>query len=1142
MTIRSLRGVSALALIIGVSGLSEALAQQATTSEQTVTTRAAGDAQGEAAASAVEQTQAAADQKSADKVIVTGSFIRTLPEDAPKPVEVYTAADLEDQGAPTMTEFIRSLTISYGDDLGFGQASPDVPQGTGFGNANLRGLGSNGTLVLMNGRRLAPWNGSYGADVNGIPTEALEAVEVLRDGASATYGAGAVGGVLNFRTRRDINAPQISLQKQIYDGSDGYYKVDFLTGWAGDSSNLLVSLSHSHEEPMLQTARAFSSLPSNVNPAQWTYTGSNPGVFRPFIGNFHTASGTVALNNTASGFIPDYRTAADCTAIGGAVTRTIQPNAVFTGTVPNTSCAFSQAPFQGLVNENDTYRAYVEYNGAISDTMEFHFDVTYNSSITPQLRIPSDPASATAVACTGCNYVLPVQVQTFTPAIGSSPTQAAGVGTGVFYRNPFVDDFMSRTGLTAGTLPSTGALYLGTLVRPLLFGGYPGTESGLREDRFERDGFIFNAGVNGEFSTDTMLGKLLNGASYDFAGQYNQYLNTYMQPDIFASRLQNALLGYGGPNCNAVDRVPTDYTSQGAFNRTVGIQSNTAPGTNGCEWFNPFASAWPVSVANNQANPQFNNSAIAGRPTGYRNSPELLDWLIGSRVAEYKLESVTFDGLITGAIPDTMLTLPGGEIGWAVGTQWRQVEGRSSTRDDVELEENMATQQCVWPDRNVRSIPAQPDQVVGQLGCASLTSAFYNGSRVNIVTTIPPYYYDTQTIAYFGELSLPVLDNLNLSLNYRREAYNGGDLTGDIWSVAAKYNVTDNLYLRYSYGTNWRADGALELDPGAQVFSTSTQSRFGSGFQVTDIVTVSDGIGPEDDRTLNVGIGWESDIFEGRVRASIDFFEIIIDGQVATTATATILNNVFGLNTAAAQGNRGVTGIPNTAAANSSGQFANCNANLIAFVSFTTPCVQGVTTAASLTSINRFQLNGPGFATNGIDYSIDFAYPLFDGTLSANLTATQNLVYKARGYAVNGTLFDAGGDRLGSANYTRTGNESREWRGNASVRWKNDVHNIGLRANYNSGVFNEAFLVGGLTPISNSPTVYSTYGVYPQDSIEYDLTYIYTAPFMQGLDLRASILNLTDEDPQPAQGRTGYYGATGNPRGRIIELGLTKKF
>lgn len=1144
MTIRTLRGVSALALLVGAPGLQLAEAQGTTApaSPQTVTT-----------------TSTTADQPGADtsdRVVVTGSLIATKPEDAPKPVEVFTAAELEQQGSPNVTEFIRSLTLSYGDDLGFGQASPDVPQGTGFGNANLRGLGSNGTLVLMNGKNLAPWNGSYGADVNTVPMEALSAVEVLKDGASATYGAGAVGGVINFTTRRDIDAPQITIQKQFYDGSDGYYKIDFLTGWVGDSSNLLFSASVSHEDAMLQTARDFSNQPFAINPAPYTLTGANPGTFQPTTSDFYTAT-TIASALTSFPGINDLpgstgaaaRTA--CEAVGGFIANTIQGNSV-QGTSANQACAFPQAPFQNLVNENDQVRAYLEYNGDISESMEFHFDVNYSKSKTLQQQVPIGPASATAIDRTfsalcssSCNYVIPTQIQTF---------NTLGAGTGAFTQNPFIADFRTRTGTSLAALPANAALYAGLNWRPFMFGGYPLEGGGLKVDTFERDSFIVNAGIKGEFTDDNLFGSFLSGINYDLSGQYNQYLNTYHQPDVFASRLQNGLLGYGGPNCNAVDRVPTDYSSAAAYNRTAGVQSDVAPGTAGCQWFNPFASAFATSIANGAANPQFNAGTIAGRPSGYANPADLMDWMIGDRVAEYKLESVTINGQLSGQVPSTLFELPGGAIGWALGMQSRQVEGRSSTRDDNEAEENMATQPCVFPDRSVVNNPAQVEPGVGTRGCPAIQGAFFSNGRVNIVNTIPPFYYDTQVWATFAEVQLPVLENLNFSASIRHEEYNGGDLIGDIYSLAGKWDVTDNLYVRSSFGTNYRADGALELDPGSQDVATAGYGRFGTGFQRQRITSVANGIGPEDDKTFNFGVGWQSDLGEGRIRASVDFFEIVIDGQIATTSDTTILNDVFGLNTVTGlpgtQNNRGVTGIPNTATNNSPGQFANCNASLISFVTFTTPCQQGVTTGANLNEVLRYQVNGPGFITNGIDYSIDFAYPMFDGTFSAQLTATNNQVYKARGYSVNNILFDGGGNRLGTANYTRTGNESRRWRANAAVRWANDTHNVSLRANYSSGTYNEAFEVGGLVPvISNiaatttiNETVNSTYGIYPKEYLDFDLNYIYTAPFIDDLELRATVLNIFDKEPSAAQGRSGYYTATGNPRGRIFEVGLTKKF
>ena len=225
----------------------------------------------------------------------------------------------------------------------------------------------------MNGKNLAPWNGSFGADVNTIPMEALQAVEVLKDGASATYGAGAVGGVINFRTRRDIDAPQISLQKQFYDGSDGYYKVDFLTGWVGDAGNLLFSASYSHEDAMLQTARDFSNQPFNINPAPWSLMGANPGQFQP---RRRTSISARRQHEALSSFpVSRVSRTGGCGGLHGHRRRRSPTSSSPTRwrltvpAVPNTSCAFPQAPFQSLVNENNQIRAYIEFNADITENM-----------------------------------------------------------------------------------------------------------------------------------------------------------------------------------------------------------------------------------------------------------------------------------------------------------------------------------------------------------------------------------------------------------------------------------------------------------------------------------------------------------------------------------------------------------------------------------------------------------------------------------------------------------------------------------------------------------------------------------------------------------------------------------------------------
>ena len=1151
MRIKTLRGASALALLIGASGFPAAFAQEAPAP----------------APQTVDQIAPATDQiGGGEKVVVTGSLIATTAEDAPKPVEVYTLDYLAAQGSPSTSDFVRSLSVTSGDDLGFGQATAEVPTGSGFANANLRGLGSSATLVLVNGRRTAAANGGFGADINMVPMEALGSVEVLKDGASATYGAGALGGVINFKTRRDIDAPQFTLEKRFYDGSDGAYEAQFLTGWVGDAGNVLLSLQYEHEDPMLASELSWNKKAFDENPSIYRLFPQNPGKYH-LSTNFLTGAPVVAAG-TFRDQRPGATGDADCTALGGFVIDQAQQG----NTTAADGCGYNRNDFTDAVQEHNGMRLYSEFNADISDTMEAHFDVSWGKNenfyrqvpLSPTSGVPSGRSTDAAIAgalsltdtrCTSsCYYVTPVQVNTY---------NAAGAATGTAFRNPFIDDFMTRTGITAAQLPNTGALYNSIFWAPGGFGGTPLDESGLRRERYHREQLVLNAGLNGTLSEEGMFG-FMAGIKYDWNGQYSQYKQENQNPDISIARLQSALLGYGGPGCNAQDRVATDYTSAASFNRTVGIQSDLAPGTAGCQWFNPFASSFATSVANGAANPQFNSGApmlAAGstaRPTGYANSRELWDWLWIDKTTEDIYESSTFEGTLSGQVPDTLFELPGGEIGWAAGTQWRQVERRSVAANDKNPnEEALLTQECPYPDPAIVNTPAQPNQDVGQRGCATATGAFFGSGRANITTRNVPAYSDSQVIALYGEVALPVLDNLNFNVSARHEEFNGGDLKGDIWSVAGKWDITDSFYARGSFSTNYRAEAALDTDPGSITFGNSAQARFANQVLPTTTGAQAD-LQPEDDSTINVGVGYvNNDLFGGRIRASLDFFEINITGQVVSTSITTILTNVFGVNnntTATdSQSNRtnplipdGQTGSPGPAIpANNAGQFADCQARLIQFVAFASGCTTGVTTAASVTNVDLFAVNGPYFVTNGIDYKIDYSHDLWGGVGSVGLEATQTLHYKQGAFDVNGVVFDGGGDRLGLTNLGNGGlaSVSQKWKGNVTLRWANDMHSVTLRGNYGAGSLDERYALGQLTAIQTVPTTqYSLYGVNPDPSLTYDLTYIYTAPFLQDLELRASVINVTDEDPTFLQVAGGYYNGSADPRGRILEIGLTKKF
>jgi iron complex outermembrane receptor protein len=143
------------------------------------------------------------------RVEITGSAIKRVDAETAVPVTVLKVDDLKAQGLTTVEQIVSTLTAN--------QSSQATAQAVGLSTGgvslvDLRGLGANKTLVLLNGRRIA--NSSFDGsapDLNMIPMATLERVEVLRDGASALYGTDAVGGVINFITRKDYQGGTFSL-------------------------------------------------------------------------------------------------------------------------------------------------------------------------------------------------------------------------------------------------------------------------------------------------------------------------------------------------------------------------------------------------------------------------------------------------------------------------------------------------------------------------------------------------------------------------------------------------------------------------------------------------------------------------------------------------------------------------------------------------------------------------------------------------------------------------------------------------------------------------------------------------------------------------------------------------------------------
>jgi iron complex outermembrane recepter protein len=196
------------------------------------------------------QAQPATDKL--EKVIVTGSSIKRLQAEGSLPVQVFSRTELERAGIATTEQLISQLNIN-GNGLDNLASNADVVAGAARGNngatsANLRGQGSNATLILLNGRRVAAHGLNGGTvDLNQIPFAAIERVEVLKDGASAIYGTDAIGGVINFILRNNFDGVSVSSLFDVPQEKGGQiYGASVTAGFgnlATNGFNLMASLS-----------------------------------------------------------------------------------------------------------------------------------------------------------------------------------------------------------------------------------------------------------------------------------------------------------------------------------------------------------------------------------------------------------------------------------------------------------------------------------------------------------------------------------------------------------------------------------------------------------------------------------------------------------------------------------------------------------------------------------------------------------------------------------------------------------------------------------------------------------------------------------------------------------------------------------
>ena len=242
------------------------------------------------AAAAVAQEQPSGPPPELEQIFVTGSRIARPDFESASPIVSITSEAFERSSRLSVEDVVSKLPQFTPD---FGSTSNNPANG-GQSNVQLRGLGATSTLVLLDGRRIIPANGSGVVDVNIIPPALVESVEVVTGGASAVYGSDAIAGVVNFKLKKKFEGVQVDVSSGVTGQGDGEDYSAGLTGGLsfGDGRGQAFGyVGYAEREAVSQSARKYSEV---------TLVYEGPG-----LGSFGPDNGFVPLGSL--NFIPDGR-------------------------------------------------------------------------------------------------------------------------------------------------------------------------------------------------------------------------------------------------------------------------------------------------------------------------------------------------------------------------------------------------------------------------------------------------------------------------------------------------------------------------------------------------------------------------------------------------------------------------------------------------------------------------------------------------------------------------------------------------------------------------------------------------------------------------------------------------------------------
>lgn len=569
------------------------------------------------------QEAGAADEQPGELIVVTGSRIASATVESAAPLQVVTAESIDDAGVTNVQELLLENPV-FGTPGLSRTNSAFLTSGTGVATVDLRDLGSDRTLVLVNGRRVvSSLAGSATVDLNVIPTQFVERIDILTGGASSLYGSDAVAGVVNFVYKKNFEGIEANAQYGLTEqGDDARYQMNVTAGtnFADGDGNIMVHFGYSNEEGLLSKQRRntqvdgidsiflggdygtetepfFSSFPpqgrfivgqrfngdGDVNGSLYTFTYGPNGQLQPC---FNTNGAGCGSGRPAILDDPDTAVDESSPAIAD----------IGSGIGPN---GFNRQQFRTLAVPVQRYVFAAAGEYALSDDINFFFEGTFNKTSSSRIIEPFPLESG------GSNGIFPTDsgynIENYMP------------GTNTIVANPFVPtEILANANDTNGD----GLRDIG-FVRRL-------AEFGPRSGKTERDFYRFVVGFDGGLFDDRFRWDV----SYNY-GQVNENQTSSGQVNVVNFR--DAL---------AVMQDVNDVNGNGLTTDAICIDPQARE--NGCVAANIFGAG---SI-----------------------SPGAVEYIQAQGTYQTGLKQQVLQGNISGSLFD----LPAGPLGIALGVEYRK--------------------------------------------------------------------------------------------------------------------------------------------------------------------------------------------------------------------------------------------------------------------------------------------------------------------------------------------------------------------------------------------------------------------------------------------------------------------------------------